>query len=60
MEHFNLKEYRCVCGKLLFKAAFQDGTVEVKCKSCHNISSFANKVDSSLDATPGGPDKIFS
>jgi phage FluMu protein Com len=49
MENSNLKEYRCACGKLLFKAAFHDGTVEVKCKSCHNISSFANKIDSSLE-----------
>lgn len=60
MQPTNLKEYRCACGKLLFKAAIHDGTVEVKCKSCHNVSSFANKIDSGLEATGGGSNKVFS
>lgn len=35
-----LKEYRCTCGKLLFKGSFYAGIVEVKCKHCHQLLSF--------------------
>jgi LSD1 subclass zinc finger protein len=40
MEQTELKEYRCLCGKLLFKGMFSEGTVEIKCKSCRKILSF--------------------
>jgi|GEM_PF-1933810 len=31
------KEYRCRCGKLLFRGAIFIGTVEIKCKRCNTI-----------------------
>jgi len=40
MHHENLQEYRCACGKLLFKGNLISATVEVKCKHCRGISSF--------------------
>lgn len=33
-----LNEHRCVCGKLLFKGIFFDGTLEIKCKKCGTIN----------------------
>ncbi|MDD4412631.1 MAG: PAS domain S-box protein [Patescibacteria group bacterium] len=38
MDIFILNEYRCNCGKLLFKGIFFDGTLEIKCKKCGTIS----------------------
>lgn len=38
MNIFFLNEYRCHCGKLLFKGIFFDGTLEIKCKKCGTIS----------------------
>lgn len=38
MSIFLLNEYRCHCGKLLFKGIFFDGTLEIKCKKCGTIS----------------------
>lgn len=35
-----LKEYRCQCGKLLFKGYLLMSLVEVKCKSCGRLRSF--------------------
>ncbi len=35
-----LKEYRCACGKLLFKGLLLFSVVEVKCKRCGNTVSF--------------------
>ncbi|HTE57941.1 MAG TPA: hypothetical protein VK694_04310 [Verrucomicrobiae bacterium] len=32
-----LQEYRCDCGKLLFKGLLVKGIVEVKCKRCQDI-----------------------
>jgi phage FluMu protein Com len=37
-----LKEYRCSCGKLLFKGLLGTSIVEIKCKRCNNISSFGD------------------
>jgi nitrogen-specific signal transduction histidine kinase len=37
-----LNEYRCTCGRLLFKGLLLVGTVEVKCKKCGRITSFEN------------------
>lgn len=33
-----LIEYRCECGKLLFKGMLRDGMIEVKCRSCHVLT----------------------
>ncbi len=35
-----LKEYRCMCGKLLFKGQFENGVVEIKCRHCRKVSAF--------------------
>ena len=35
-----LQDYRCDCGKLLFKGALHLSTVEIKCKRCGKITSF--------------------
>lgn len=32
-----LQEYRCDCGKLLFKGLLVKGIVEIKCKRCQDI-----------------------
>lgn len=40
MENSFLKEYRCNCGKLLFKGSLTVATVEVKCKRCEKVSLF--------------------
>ncbi len=34
----SLEEYRCRCGKLLFKGHFLAGEIEIKCKRCGKIS----------------------
>lgn len=35
-----MKEYRCPqCRKLLFKGLLVEGSVEIKCKHCHALSS---------------------
>ena len=34
------KEYRCECGKLLFKGNFYSGNVASKCKRCGRVTSF--------------------
>ncbi len=36
----NLKEYRCACGKLLFKGANLNCRIEIKCKRCGQTSLF--------------------
>ncbi len=40
MTDSTLKEYRCACGKLLFKAGLGTGSVEIKCRRCASISVF--------------------
>ena len=39
MEQFNLSEYRCDCGKLLFKGDLKDCRVEIKCRRCGEIKT---------------------
>ena len=34
------KEYRCACGKLLFKGSLISAVVEIKCKRCEKVSLF--------------------
>lgn len=39
MSEILLKEYRCrYCNKLFFKADIEKAVIEIKCKSCKNIS----------------------
>lgn len=33
-------EYRCDCGKLLFKSPFFTGRIEIKCRRCGSIKAF--------------------
>ncbi len=33
----NLQEFRCECGKLLFKGDLVTGKIEVKCRKCHKL-----------------------
>jgi phage FluMu protein Com len=40
-----LKEYRCGCGKLLFKGSLFSGTVEIKCRHCRDIASFLGEFE---------------
>ncbi|MDP3899609.1 MAG: hypothetical protein Q8Q23_00850 [bacterium] len=37
MENFLNQEYRCLCGKLLFKGLLIDSEIEIKCKGCREI-----------------------
>jgi len=37
MEQNFLNEYRCDCGKLLFKGTLVDCKIEIKCKRCGEI-----------------------
>lgn len=36
----SLREYRCTCGKLLFRGLIGNSIVEVKCRRCNKVSSF--------------------
>lgn len=40
MHQEGMSDYRCSCGKLLFKGRLVEARVEVKCKHCRGISSF--------------------
>lgn len=42
MEKLELEEYRCPCGKLLFKGLILVSLVEVKCKRCSQITAFGD------------------
>jgi phage FluMu protein Com len=39
-----LMEYRCTCGKLLFKSPYFEGAVEIKCRRCGRITLFEQKL----------------
>jgi len=45
MKRIYLKEYRCACGKLLFKGSLFRGTVEIKCRHCREIASFLGRIE---------------
>lgn len=38
------QEYRCNCGKLLFKSPEFSGVVEVKCRRCGKVKSFQREI----------------
>lgn len=40
MENSLLKEYRCACGKLLFKGFLTNAVIEIKCKRCEKVNLF--------------------
>ncbi|HUO55865.1 MAG TPA: hypothetical protein VMU27_00285, partial [Candidatus Paceibacterota bacterium] len=40
MNQSDLGEYRCSCGKLLFKGTLSAGVVEVKCRRCGSTKQF--------------------
>lgn len=39
-----LREYRCECGKLLFKGKLVDCIIEVKCRKCHALLRWKGSV----------------
>ena len=43
MEFSPLSEYRCNCGKLLFKALLSTSVVEIKCKRCGMLNIFKSE-----------------
>lgn len=43
-----VQEYRCVCGKLLFKGMLVSCNLEIKCKRCGAIKAFVGINDQSL------------
>lgn len=46
----HLHEYRCDCGKLLFKSPFFTGRIEVKCRRCGFIKAFEEATKQSAQA----------
>lgn len=34
------RDYRCDCGKLLFKGLLKEGKIEIKCQRCVEIKVF--------------------
>lgn len=36
----NIQEFRCTCGKLLFKGLLLKGVVSIKCRACKSIAIF--------------------
>jgi PAS domain S-box-containing protein len=41
----NLRTYRCICGKLLFKGLLLSSTIQIKCKKCGELISFQGLSD---------------
>jgi len=40
MDNSCLKEYRCDCGKLLFKGLLGSAVIEIKCRRCGKVNMF--------------------
>lgn len=40
MDNSFFKEYRCDCGKLLFKGSLAVAVIEIKCKRCGKVNVF--------------------
>ncbi len=51
MENSHLKEYRCNCGKLLFKGSLVSAVVEVKCKRCEKVNLFEENFSEKFPAS---------
>lgn len=43
-----LSDYRCTCGRLLFKGVLRTGQVEIKCKRCHALSRFGPETEGAI------------
>ncbi|HEX8947178.1 MAG TPA: hypothetical protein VF829_03135 [Candidatus Paceibacterota bacterium] len=64
----SLQEFRCSCGKLLFRGSLRISTIEIKCKRCGEVHTFedasgaqALRFRSLTDLAPllrDGPDHI--
>lgn len=39
-----LAEYRCTCGRLLFKAVIRSSSVQIKCRRCGELRTFGREV----------------
>lgn len=52
MESIISHEYRCSCGKLLFKGAILSGSMEIKCLRCGKISKMGD-LNTGLEEEPG-------
>lgn len=44
MESLINQEYRCVCGKLLFKGYIVSGALETKCPRCHTLTTVGDSL----------------
>lgn len=51
MDNSYLKEYRCVCGKLLFKGSLISAVIEIKCRRCEKVNVFEENL-SQKNASP--------
>lgn len=49
-----LDDYRCDCGKLLFKGSDLCGKIEIKCKRCEKIKTISGKFIPFLCRDKGG------
>lgn len=47
MKNNFLKEFRCPCGKLLFKGNLLGSVVEIKCKKCGRVQLFPHNAQAS-------------
>lgn len=54
------KEYRCAtCHKLFFKGFLVEGEIEVKCRSCHELSTLvASKGDELMCLVENCPNRV--
>jgi hypothetical protein len=50
---YPLREFRCQCGRLLFKARLSPGSlVQLTCRSCkHNMTVYIPDIDADSDIT---------
>jgi phage FluMu protein Com len=48
MDDSFFKEYRCDCGKLLFKGSLAVATIEIKCKRCEKINLFEENLSQKI------------
>jgi phage FluMu protein Com len=42
VDHIPLLEFRCACGKLLFKAVLYFACIEIKCRGCAVVTVFSS------------------
>ncbi len=44
MENSHKREYRCNCGKLLFRGYLAVAVIEIKCRRCGKLNSFKEDI----------------